>query len=71
MVILLEIKDLRKLSDAELAKKIKETKEELFVKRMQHANGTLEKPKQLTALRRDVARMKTILKKESVSGGVK
>ncbi len=67
----MEIKDLRKLSDAELAKKIKETKEELFVKRMQHANGTLEKPKQLTALRRDVARMKTILNERKISGGVK
>ena len=71
MVILLEIKELRKLSDAELAKKIKETKEELFTKRMQQANGTLEKPVQLRELRRDVARMKTILKEREISGGVK
>ena len=74
MVILLEINELRKLSDEELAKKIIKTKEELFAKRMQHANGTLEKPKELTALRKDVARMKTILnerKKQEISGGVK
>ena len=71
MVILLEIKELRKLSDADLMKKIKETKEELFTKRMQQANGTLEKPVQLRELRRDVARMKTILKEREISGGVK
>ena len=69
MVILLKIEDLRKLSDEELAKKIKDTKEELFTKRMQQASGTLEKPAQLRELRRDVARMKTILKERELNGG--
>ncbi len=68
MVILLEINELRKLSSDDLKKKIRETKEELFAKRMQQANGTLEKPVQLKHLRRDVARMKTILK-ERENGG--
>ena len=66
----MDVKDIRKLSTEELTKKIKETKEELFAKRMQHANGTLEKPVQLKQLRRDVAKMKTILN-EKLSGGVK
>ena len=70
MVIQVDVKDIRKLSTEELTKKIKETKEELFTKRMQHANGTLEKPVQLKQLRRDVAKMKTILN-EKLSGGVK
>lgn len=65
----MEIKELRKLSDADLKAKIRETKEELFTKRMQHANGTLEKPVQLKTLRRDVARMKTILKEREINGG--
>ena len=68
MVILLEISALRKLSDEELKKKIKETKEELFQKRMQQANGTLEKPVVLRTLRRDVARMKTVLKERELGG---
>jgi large subunit ribosomal protein L29 len=68
VVILLEINELRKLSSDDLKKKIRETKEELFAKRMQQANGTLEKPVQLKHLRRDVARMKTILK-ERENGG--
>ena len=54
----MEIKELRKLSTEDLVKKIKDTKEELFTKRMQHANGTLEKPVELKVLRRDVKRNK-------------
>ncbi len=67
----MEIKELRKLSTEDLVKKIKDTKEELFTKRMQHASGTLEKPVELKVLRRDVARMKTILKEREIDGGNK
>ncbi|MEG0794180.1 MAG: 50S ribosomal protein L29 [Bacilli bacterium] len=67
----MEINELRKLSNVELNKKIISTKEELFTKRMQQANGTLEKPVQLRQLRRDVAKMKTLLKEREISGGVK
>ena len=67
----MEIKELRKLSTEDLTKKIKDTKEELFTKRMQQANGTLEKPVELKVLRRDVARMKTILKEREIDGGNK
>ncbi len=65
----MDIKDIRKLSDADLAKKIKETKEELFTKRMQQANGTLEHPVELRRLRRDVAKMKTVLREREMDGG--
>ena len=67
----MDIKDIRKLSDAELKTKIRETKEELFTKRMQQANGTLEKPTELRTLRRNVAKMKTILKERELDGGNK
>ena len=36
---------------------------------MQQANGTLEKPVELRLLRKDVARMKTILKERELNGG--
>ena len=71
MVILLKIEDLRKLTNEALQKKIVEAKEELFAKRMQQANGTLEKPSQLRSLRREVARMKTIIKERELNGGNK
>ncbi len=65
----MDIKDIRKLSDADLKKKIIETKEELFTKRMQQANGSLEKPVELRKLRRDVAKMKTVLREREMDGG--
>ena len=67
----MDIKDIRKLSDAELNTKIRETKEELFTKRMQQANGTLEKPTELRTLRKNVAKMKTVLTERKLDGGNK
>ena len=64
----MEINELRKLSNEQLAKKIIEKKEELFAKRMQQSSGTLEKPSQLRTLRREIARMKTILKEREMDG---
>jgi large subunit ribosomal protein L29 len=64
-----DIKDIRKMSDKDLKSKIKETKEELFTKRMQQANGTLEKPTELRTLRKNVAKMKTILRERELNGG--
>ena len=65
----MDIKDIRKMNDQELKAKIKETKEELFTKRMQQANGTLEKPMELRTLRKNVAKMKTILRERELNGG--
>ena len=65
----MDIKDIRKLSDEELNKKIRETKEELFTKRMQQANGTLEHPVELRTLRHNVAKMKTVLRERELDGG--
>jgi len=58
----LKINEIRKMSKEELVKKIKENKEVLFTKRMQAAQGSLEKPVELRQLRREIARMKTVLK---------
>lgn len=65
----MNIDEIRKLSDEEIKKKIIETKEQLFTKRMQHASGTLEKPYELRSLRKTVAKMKTILKERENNGG--
>ena len=54
-------KDIRALSNEELNKKIAESKEELFNLSMSQASGNLEKPSRIHELRKDVARMKTIL----------
>ena len=64
----MEINELRKLSDKELVKRVNEKKEELFTKRMQQSSGNLEKPAELRTLRREIARIKTILKEREMDG---
>ena len=64
----MEINEIRKLSTEDIKKKIVERKEELFTKRMQAASGSLEKPVELRHLRREIARMKTILKEREMDG---
>ena len=64
----MEINELRKLSTEELTKRVVEKKEELFTKRMQQSSGNLEKPVELRTLRREIARIKTILKEREMDG---
>lgn len=48
-----------KIEDAE--KKLGEIKKELFGLRMQHATGQVENPLQMRGLKRDIARINTIV----------
>ena len=57
----MKIKEIRELTTEELLNKIEELKEELFNLRFANATGNLEKPSRIKELRKDVARMKTIL----------
>ena len=63
-----KMEEFRKLSTEELEKKIKENKEELFNLRFQQATGNLEKPVRLRELRKEVAKMKTIIREREMSG---
>lgn len=53
--------ELRKLTTEELTNKVRVNKEELFNLRMQKATGALEKPSRIHELRKEVARINTIL----------
>jgi len=53
--------DIRKMSVNDINSKIAEIKTELFELRMKQATGTLEKPHMINSLRKDVARLKTVL----------
>ena len=61
-----KMEELRKLSTEDLNKKIKENKEELFNLRFSRATGNLEKPSRLRELRKDVAKMKTIIREREL-----
>ena len=51
----------QKLTTEEINKKIAEAKEELLKLRMKQATGSLENSARVDELRKDVARLKTIL----------
>ncbi len=63
----MKLEDLRKLTSEELEVKIKEAKEELFNLRFQQATGNLEKPSRLRELRKQVAKMKTIIRERELN----
>lgn len=53
--------ELRELSDEELRVKLKELKEELFTLRMEKAMAKLAQPHRFKEIKRDIARINTIL----------
>ncbi|MDO5601435.1 MAG: 50S ribosomal protein L29 [Oscillospiraceae bacterium] len=53
--------ELRELSAVELNKKLAELKEELFNLRFQHAINQLDNPSRITAVKKDIARVMTVL----------
>ena len=58
--------DIRELSDVELAEKLKDLKAELFNLRFQHAINQLDNPMRLKHVKKDIARVKTILQQRCV-----
>ncbi len=68
MVRIVKANDIRKMTTEEINKKISENKEELFNLRMKQATGSLENPGRINTLRKDVARMKTILNERENQG---
>ena len=62
--------EIRKMTNEEIEAKIKEGKSELLNMRMQSARGALEKPSKINALKKDIARMMTILKEREIDSQV-
>jgi large subunit ribosomal protein L29 len=65
----MKAKELRQLSEGELLIKEKELNEELFNLRFQHATGQLENVMQIPHVKRDIARVKTILREKAPGKG--
>ena len=53
--------EIRKMSTADLEAKLVELKKDLFTLRMQHATNQLENPLQIAVVKKEIARVKTIL----------
>ena len=54
--------EIRELSKEEKDRKIKDLKEELFNMRFQHEIGQLENPQNMKKIKRDIARIETIIR---------
>ena len=57
--------DIRKMSAEELNAKLKELKGELFNLRFQHAINQLENPHRIAEVKKDIARVMTILREKN------
>jgi len=62
-----EIKEIRELSVEKLEAKLQELKKDLFMLRMQHATNQLDNPMQIAAVKKDIARIKTIIREKETN----
>ena len=62
-----EIKEIRSLSVEDLEKKLQGLKKDLFMLRMQHATNQLDNPMQIAAVKKDIARIKTIIREKETN----
>ncbi|HKE99116.1 MAG TPA: 50S ribosomal protein L29 [Actinomycetes bacterium] len=60
--------ELTQLAPEELAEKLAEAKEELFNLRFQNVTGQLDNPNRLGEVRRDIARILTVLRERELAG---
>ena len=62
----MKINEIRDLSAQEIVDKIQDLKEELFNLRFQNAMNQLENPMRIGAVKKDIARLKTVLKEKEL-----
>ena len=63
---MMKAKEIKNLSAEELSKKLDELKKDLFMLRMQHATNHLDNPNKISAVRRDIARVKTVIREKEL-----
>ena len=61
---MMKAKEIKNLSVEELTKELDDLKKDLFMLRMQHATNQLDNPMQLNAVKKDIARVKTIIREK-------
>lgn len=64
----MEIEEIRKKSVAELKQELVKLRKEQFALRLQRATGQAVKPDQFGRVRKDVARVKTVLRAAQLAG---
>ena len=67
----MKIVDIRNFTDSELVAKKKDSRQEYFNLRLQQQTGALERPSRLNELRKDVAKLETVLSERRLGLKVK
>ena len=62
-----ELNQRRGLSADKLQEKLQELKKDLFMLRMQHATNQLDNPMRIAAVKKDIARIKTIIREKETN----
>ena len=62
----MKIAEIKKLSASELVEKINELKAKLFHLRFQHAINQLDNPMRIKAVKRDIAKISTVIKENEM-----
>ena len=63
----MKAKLVNEMTDKELAAKLDELKSELFFLRLKHATNQLDNPMVLVETRRDIARVKTVIRQREIA----
>ena len=63
----MKAKELREMTTAELEKKLSELKKDLFFLRMQHATNQLDNPLKINLVKKDIARIKTVIREKETA----
>jgi len=62
----MKAKEIRELTDAEVQAKLRDLRQELFNLRLQQQTARLERPSRIREVRRDMARIETILRERQL-----
>lgn len=64
--MMMKANEIRNMTTAELEAKLADLKKDLFFLRMQHATNQLDNPIQIAGVKKDIARIKTILREKEL-----
>ena len=63
----MELKKMREMTEVELNAELLKMKKDLFNMRFQHVTGQLENPVKMRELKKDIARVKTIIREKELA----
>jgi large subunit ribosomal protein L29 len=62
----MKAKEIRELTDAEAQAKLRDLRQEMFNLRLQQQTARLERPSRIREVRRDMARLETVLRERQL-----